>query len=87
MKCSAVLYGSTSTPHESGNKTKKKEKKLHTNGRAINGHYWHIRIQPVKNRNNVIVTQITVSNIRLRYLGIPISVSVFNILITVINND
>ena len=87
MKCTAVLHGSTSTPHESGNKTKKKEKKLHTNGRAkkmvTTGII--IRIQPVKKPNNVIVIQITVSNIRLRYLGIPISV--FNILITVINHD
>ena len=49
MKCTAVLHGSTSTPHESENKTKKKEKKLHTNGRAKNGHHWHIRIQSVKN--------------------------------------
>ena len=48
MKCTAVLHGSISTPHESGTKRKKKEKKLHTNGRAKNGNYWHIRIQPVK---------------------------------------
>ena len=53
MKCTTVLNGGvrhrTSTPHESGNKTKKNGKKLHTNGRAETGHCWHIRIQPVNN--------------------------------------
>ena len=38
---------STSTPHESGNKTKNKEEKLRNNGRAKI--VTTIRIQPVKN--------------------------------------
>ena len=43
----ATWMRTSSTPHESGNKTKQKEQKLHTNGRAKI--VTTIRIQPVKN--------------------------------------